>query len=200
MNLRQRSYRGQRERGVVLFVALIVLVIMALTGLAMIRQSGSNLSIAGNIGTRQNALSGADLGTEAALAWWAPQASAGALDTDIAASGYYADWGTLDPARFGGNPIQLPWANGVLVTSDDGTGNEIRYIVERLCKNQGPETATGQECSRTPLKDGIDKSGTCDHYAAGCEPPAKTTLYRVTTRAVGPRDTVAYTQVMLVLQ
>ena len=57
---RARARRAPRnaQGGIVLFVALIVLVIMALTGLAMIRQSSSGLSIAGNLGMRQNALVG----------------------------------------------------------------------------------------------------------------------------------------------
>ena len=42
-----RVSRG--ERGVVLFVALIVLIIMTLAGLALLRQMGAGVSIAGNI-------------------------------------------------------------------------------------------------------------------------------------------------------
>ena len=37
------------QRGVVLFVALIVLIIMTLAGLALLRQMGVGTSIAGNV-------------------------------------------------------------------------------------------------------------------------------------------------------
>jgi hypothetical protein len=196
-----RRIRGAAgERGVVLFVALIVLVVMALMGLAMIRQSGSGLSIAGNLGMRQNALSGVDLGTEAALAWWQPLLAApGALDSDLVAQGYFSDWGTTDPTRIKGDPSQYNWNNGFLVTADDGTGNEVRYIIERLCVlNNQPSTAAGQQCVETALGNGNDMSGTCDNYPQSCPPPAMTVNYRVSSRVLGPRNTVSYIQVMLV--
>ncbi len=194
-----RTRRG--ERGIVLFVALIVLVVMALTGLAMIRQSGSGLSIAGNLGMRQNALSGADLGTEAALAWWKPLIGTAALDNDNPGQGYFSDWGTTDPSRIKGDPTQYNWdaSPNVLVTANDGTGNEVRYYIERLCMVANESTSVvGQQCVQTPLTDGSDKSGTCDNYPKSCPPPPMTVHYRVSSRVKGPRNTVSYIQVMLV--
>jgi len=194
---------ASRQRGVVLFVALIVLVVMALMGVAMVRQSGSGLTIAGNIGMRQNALSGADLGTEAAVAWWRPLvATPGALDSDLVAQGYFSDWGTADPKRATGDPTQYDWAgSSVLVTPDDGTGNEVRYIVERLCKlaNQGTEVV-GQQCVESQLGGALNKSGTCDNYPQSCPPPPMAVHFRVSSRVTGPRKTVSYIQVMLVGQ
>ena len=137
---------------------------MALTGLAMIRQSSSGLSIAGNLGIRLGAVSGANLGTEAAMAWLKPMLNGApnALDADIAAQSYYSDWGTTDNSRLNGDPTLFSaadWNNSVLVTNDDGTGNEVRYIVERLCKfsNLG-QSAPTQKCVETTLSDGSDKS------------------------------------------
>ena len=57
------------QRGVVLFVALIVLIIMTLAGLALLRQMGVGTSIAGNVAFKENATSVADRGTEVARAW-----------------------------------------------------------------------------------------------------------------------------------
>ena len=188
----------------VLFVALIVLVVMALTGLAMIRQSGSGLSIAGNLGIRQGAVSGADLGTEAAMTWLKPMLSAGgnALDSDIAGQAYYSDWGSSDASRLNGDPTlysAADWGNSVLVTGNDGTGNEVRYIVERLCLLNGiAQSDPTQKCVETTLSDGNDKSGTCDNYPKSCPPPPSVVHYRVSTRVKGPRNTVSYIQVMLV--
>ena len=48
------------QQGVVLFVALIVLIIMTLAGLALLRQMGAGTSIAGNIAFKENATSVAD--------------------------------------------------------------------------------------------------------------------------------------------
>ena len=52
-----------------LFVALIVLIIMTLAGLALLRQMGVGTSIAGNIAFKENATSVADRGTEFANRW-----------------------------------------------------------------------------------------------------------------------------------
>jgi Tfp pilus assembly protein PilX len=195
------SARGTRQRGVVLFVALIVLVVMALTGIAMVRQSGTGLSIAGNISLRQNALSGADLGTEAAFAWWAPlRDTPGALDNNLPTQGYFSDWGTTDPARLAGDPTRYDWsnANSVLVTADDGTGNEVRYVIERLCLNaNATPVAANQQCVQTTLTSGKDMSGTCMHYPRSCDTPPSLVHYRVSSRSIGPRNTVSYIQVML---
>ena len=196
------SRRVSNQRGVVLFVALIVLVVMALTGVGMIRQSGTGLSIAGNVGMRQNALSGADLGTEAAMAWWMPLRGTNTLNVDNPAQGYFSDWGStaLAPNRLAGDPSTYPWdnANSVLVTSDDGTGNEVRYIIERLCETREmPSTDASQHCVQIPVKDGNDMSGTCAHYPKLCPPPPMAVQYRVSSRSVGPRNTVSYIQVML---
>lgn len=192
--------RGARQRGVVLFVALIVLVIMALTGLAMIRQSGVGLSIAGNVGFRQNALSAADLGTEAAVAWWEPLRDTPAMNNTNATAGYFADWGDLDPKRRAGDPTLYDWtdANSRLVIADDGTGNAVRYVIERLCLTPGVGTdAPGQQCVQTVVKDGHDQSGSCANYPNPCDKRKMIVQYRVSSRVIGPRNTVSYIQVML---
>ena len=83
--------------GVVLFVALIVLIIMTLAGLALLRQMGAGTSIAGNIAFKENATSVADRGTEFANAWLThPDAAITA--TDSVANGYLSSWGNgVDP-------------------------------------------------------------------------------------------------------
>ena len=192
------------QQGVVLFVALIVLVVMALAGVAMMRQSGSGLSVAGNVAMKQNATSAADFGTEAAIAWWLPQKGiAGALDSDLPAQGYYSSWGAAtDPIpRLTGDPTLYPWdtAPNVLATANDGTSNEVRYIVERLCLNPNmTSSAAGQLCVNTPDQDGTDKSVTCMNYPkdplCGGVPVI---YYRISSRVKGPKNTYSYTQAMV---
>lgn len=208
MNERRVCARGasrNTQGGIVLFVALIVLVIMALTGLAMMRQSNTGLSIAGNLGMRQNALSGADLGTEAAMNWWLPLSQAGSvtLNSDSLANGYFSDWGTTDPTRLAGDPSKYDWSaagHSVLATGDDGSGNQVRYIIERLCllANTAPGI-TGQECVQTQVTGGQTKSGDCADYPNDplCKPQL-TVYFRVSSQVTGPRNSVSYIQVMVV--
>jgi hypothetical protein len=77
----------RRERGVVLFVAMIVLIVMTLAGLALLRQMGVGTSIAGNVAFKENATSVADRGTEAARAWLIANSAISASDS--VANGYH---------------------------------------------------------------------------------------------------------------
>ena len=65
------------QRGIVMWVAIAVLIVMSLTGLAMMRQMGGSLSIAGNVAFKESATSSADAGTEIARDWFRLPANAG---------------------------------------------------------------------------------------------------------------------------
>src|ERR1700712_1198303 len=86
----RRVTPARRERGVVLFVALIVLIVMTLAGLALLRQMGAGTSIAGNVAFKESATSVADRGTEFARKWITDNYSSNA--TDAFAAGYYSSW------------------------------------------------------------------------------------------------------------
>ena len=201
MNVK-RLHRA-RQDGVVLFVALIVLVVMALAGVAMVRQSGTGLSIAGNLAMKQNATAAGDLGTETARGWWLLPATqaAGVLDNDIPAEGYFSDWGAAGNPRRSGDPTQYPWGSAKLVTADDGAGNSVSYIVERLCMNPNQAfDVAAQLCVNSPDLSGGNYSGTtCADYPNAkvlCEKPVRI-HYRISTKVSGPKSTVSYIQVMV---
>ena len=179
------------QRGVVMWVALVVLIVMTLAGLAMLRQMGSGVSIAGNLAFKENATSVADSGTEVFRAWLIGQSTA-TLEADVPASGYYASWGaSVDPTTF-------DWSAGrsVLVVLDAGTGNSVRYVAQRLCQIAGPVTDPTQRCS--DVKDPL--GGSHGGLSYGSEGPPAVRVrpyYRVTVQVLGPRNTVSYTQVVM---
>lgn len=175
-----------RQSGIVMWVALIVLIVMTLAGLAMLRQMGGGVSVAGNIAFKENATSVADSGTEAARQWLATNPP---LEADIPASGYYASWGaSVDPATF-------PWGTGVPVALDAGTGNAVLYLIHRLCEIVGPIDAPAQRCSDIQDDAGGSKEGLS--YGVAAPPPQYTPFYRVTVQVRGPRNTLSFTQVVL---
>jgi type IV pilus assembly protein PilX len=193
------SRRGQR--GVVLFVAMIVLVVMALAGVAMVRQSGSGLSIAGNLAFKQSATSAGDYGTEAALNWWLPLRGTAVLDLDNAAEGYYSNWGAAGQPRLTGDPSTYDWATlAKKVVVDDGTraNNQVSYIIERLCQTAGlnPEDPA-QICVKTPPNGGGNQSTTTQHYPKSDGDDRLVVHYRISTQIVGPKQTLSYIQVMV---
>ena len=90
LSLRSRRALFQhrsKQSGVVMFVALAVLILMTLAGLAMLRQMGSSVSIAGNLAFKQNATAAGDLGTETARAVRSPQAAERLGEQGFEASG-----------------------------------------------------------------------------------------------------------------
>ncbi len=175
------------QRGVVLFIALIVLVAMTLAGIAMFRQIGAGVIIAGNITFKENATSVADLGIEAARAYLVASGSS-TLQSDQA-PGYVSTW------ALSFNPITYTWSDttSTRVTSDDGTGNEVRYLIHRLCSSTGSVNSPTQTCVTVgSAASGGSKGG----GAYGVLPLTNTTApyFRITVRSAGPRNTVSYVQ------
>lgn len=189
---------AHRQRGIVMWVALVVLIVMSLAGIAMLRQMGSGISVAGNVAFKQNATSTADVGIEAARQWYLTTG----LDLNInqPLQGYYATWSgtwgsTVDPTQF-------DWraSNSVTVTAgagaaDIGGGNTSQYIIQRLCRDTGSVQAPTQVCSDLEDDTTRDK-GSFDDSKAPLSPSLKP-YYRVTSRVLGPRNTVSFTQVIL---
>lgn len=186
---------GRRQQGVVLFVAMIVLIVMTLAGLALLRQMGVGTSIAGNIAFKENATFIADRGAEVAIAYLQLPATDTTVDTP--AAGYSATW--VD----GMDPFTLPWNARSLALPDDPvirdiaqTGNTANVFIQRLCQNVGSAIAPLQRCSDIPVANPFRSHGNAGSLAPL---PSMTPFpfYRVTTRVLGPRNTVSYTQVLM---
>ena len=190
--LRSPRLRAMRQqRGVVLFVALIVLIVMTLAGLALLRQMGAGTSIAGNIAFKENATSVADRGTEVANQWIVDNSAITA--TDAVALGYLSSW------TAGSDPAALDWDNQSRTLLQDfvQTGNRIRYIIQRLCETANMSAINpAQRCS-----DFVVDATTGSRGGAGY-PGVLSTIttqpfFRITTRVDGPRNTVSYTQAVV---
>lgn len=177
---------ARRQRGVVLYVAIIVLVAMTLAGLAMMRQMGAGASIAGNVAFKENATSIADRGIEAGRKWIFDNATQ--LSNDNKPQGYYSSWAaTVDPSQF-------DWENQSLVLPVTDAGHDVRVVVERLCATPDMSAiAPTQVCSDKQVDTGGDKSGDL----LKLPPTSPKPYYRVTTRVDGPRNTRSYVQVLM---
>ncbi|MGJ7613118.1 MULTISPECIES: pilus assembly PilX family protein [unclassified Variovorax] len=184
----QRRPRAKAQRGIVLIIALVVLVVMTVTGLLMFRTTGTGVEVAGNVGFKQNATSMADLGTEAGFKWvYDQRTNPTVLNTDIPAAAYFATWHeTFDPMTF-------DWSTAKEVTADDGTGNRVRYVIHRLCGTPGPPTDVTQKCVIPQSTSGLGPGG----GVGGGLPPPKSPYYRITARVDGVRGAVSYTQIIM---
>lgn len=194
-----------KQRGMVLFFALIALVAMSLAALTLVRSVDTTTIIAGNLAFKQSATTSGDAGIEAAVAWLTVVDAANAASnvltdathpfniTNLATRpGYHSSVGTLDLFAAG------TWneVNNVLVGTD-GSGNTIRYIIERMCRNanQAIQTAnclfsgaiedTGGQQTKKP-------QDICN--TSGCYSPGQPPQIRITTQTTGPRSTISYVQ------
>ena len=179
-----------RQRGVVMFVALAVLILMTLAGLAMLRQMGGAVSIAGNLAFKQNATAVGDVGTETARAVvMAP----GFLRANTQpAAGYYSSWNRddVDPASY----FTAPAMTAPAPTFDAGNGNIVSYVIHRLCDTPNLDANDpAQRCSRS------GDSSTTNKGVGGEASKDSSFLpyFRITTRIAGPRNTVSYIQVVM---
>lgn len=185
--LRRPPCRPPRaQRGVVLFIALVVLVAMMLAGIALTRSVSTGVMIAGNLAFQAGATSAADAGIEAARAWLTAQ-SAETLRVDQA-RGYVANWQTaFDPATF-------DWSAQSTTVGTDAAGNTVQYVIHRLCRNSNESAnAPGQQCvSLTTTGASGSKAGAS--YGSVALTGALQVYYRVTARVSGPRNAVSYVQ------
>ena len=184
-----------RQRGAVLFIALIVLVAMSLAGIALIRGVDTANLIAGNLAFKQNATHGGDWGVEEARTWLQTQ-SATALYTDDVDKHYFAsmqsglDFTATDPSR-----PDFDWTANSFDAGADPAGNQVRYIIHRMCELAGNPGSVN--CVRTSTGGTADSTKGGATYGGAALPSTSQIYYRITTRVTGPRNTVSYVQVMV---
>lgn len=205
LRVKSISVSAFRQRGIALFVALIALLVMSLTAVALIRSVDTNTMIAGNMSFRQTALVASDRGAEAALEWMDAKLGVNAtmLNNHIPAEGYFATYvaectGEQDPEGDEVDAIRLVDNCGVLSIADDGLGNEIRYIIQRMCFD--PDTVLPYDADESTCLLGEAEIGTGSKKVrggsrAGMLLDAKQSpVFRVTVKVTGPRNTISYAQ------
>jgi type IV pilus assembly protein PilX len=190
--------RRSRERGVVLIFCLIVLVILLSGGVAVIRSTNSSLFSAGNLAFKRDLLNQGEQAVAHVLALFQGTgglASSSSTQSDNISLNYRA-------SQLATNSQGIPTAMlgddeafgavGVItndLTSENSnvtSGVGIRYLIDRMCSAAGvPSSNNCVQAQSAPT------GGT-----AGTGGPAVTTasVYRVTIRVTGPRDTQVFMQ------
>ncbi len=211
-----RSRAGQR--GVALLITLIVLVAITLAAIAMIRSVDTGNVIAGNLSFRQAATNSGDLGIEAAIAWLAKNRSAGTY--------LYIDHNSpTDPMGYSSNHSATPvpgqswddYWNNVLVPNNqvvrvkfnasgapdpagtnlrDNADNAVYYTIARLCNTNGDPTIPGTGCNISPVNATLNNASNQGAGTIYLEYYPQI-YYRITSRVVGPRNTVSYVQAIV---
>jgi type IV pilus assembly protein PilX len=175
--LRRTAPARRNQRGVSLLFALLTLVALMVSSLALVRSIDTGSLMVGNIGFKQDATMAADQATREAIAWMTTNKFS--LNTDAAASGYLAsnqefaaDGVTVLPPvdatghqlastaqrqliDWDGNNCRGAMADSfsrcaiVPVDGADVGGNKVRYVIFRLCSKAGDYlTDTTIQCAK----------------------------------------------------
>jgi Tfp pilus assembly protein PilX len=187
---------------VTLIIALIVLAAMTLAGIAMMRSVDTATLMAGNIASKKSTVSGADQGLQTGYWWLSSNATGAILQTDNTGAGYLSSVPALEP-DWSNN---ANWANAFALNNGnaDTYGNKIYYIIHRMCPvpNCAPgATCNGltNTCGTTPDARAVSGDG-LDHTKARFETLPPQIHYRITARALDPRNSVTVVQTMVRIQ
>jgi Tfp pilus assembly protein PilX len=195
------SFRSHRQRGVTLFISLIVLVAMTLAAIAMMRSVDTATVVAGNIGFRQSSVSAADQGLQAAYGWLGANIALATISNDATAQGYFSSVPAGETPDWYLNSAS--WLNALAINggTPDAAGNTVSYVIHRLCPvpNCSPNATCGgvtNVCGQTLSSTAISGEGV-DLSAPNFFTTPPQTHYRITVRSIGPRNSVAYIQTLM---
>lgn len=202
-----RAARGmvaaRAQRGVVLFVSLIMLVALTMAGLAVMRGVSAGVQITRNLVFKQGATASADRGIEAARKWLIDNKAGTTLNNDNTANGYFSSYpanATTKVDTFDATTYDWTGSNKSMALSTDAAGNTIRYVIHRLCQSANTAVdSSGQYCvAKSGSASGGGGQSKGDLSAGGQNLDGKLTpYYRVTARAEGPMSTMSYVQAVI---
>jgi len=207
----QRRGAGQhpsadRQSGIVLMLAIIVLVAMSLAAVGLMRSLLSSNKVAGNLAFQQSALQSANVGIETAIAWLEQNNFGTRLFQNITiAAGEPVGYVAMQQNPAAGQNWEQYWTtvlvptNRVTTLATDAAGNRVSFIIHRLCNATGdPNSGVGGigcEANPFPVTTGTSVS------TGGGKPSGvpDSIYYRITARVLGPRNTVGFAQAIVAL-
>lgn len=204
---RARSVLRAGQQGVVMMVALVVLVVMTLAGIALMRSMDTTNLIAGNMAFKQSATLSGDSGVEAAIAWLEANNAGNFLDNNNPIVGYSAS----SPNNAGLNLGEAFWtglaASGVCNLPMVGgacspapvaneSGNQISFMIQRLCANAGNRNSASCATVAGSVVSTGNNEGAGEEQLTGT---GTAVFYRITVRVVGPRNAISYVQAIISL-
>lgn len=210
-----------QQTGLVLFFALLALAVMSLAAVALIRGVDTNALLSGNLVFRQSASPASNVALEGVTESISKTISLTDSVKHQPSLGYFANcshFDTVPDDRLcdGSNLTSMTWNNDnsrLVPSQTDGNdeirdgkdrqGNEIRYVVERMCSFTEAEIAAGtakSDSSRCMMASAPSSGETCSHNQANielfkrCIASADSPLYRITLRIAGPKQTQTFIQ------
>lgn len=203
--------RASRQHGLVLVLALIVLAAMSLAAVGLMRGVFGSNRVAGNLAFQQAALQAADVGVETAVAWLEQKSTELAKASPATPANKL--WGTIStgsgeaynyvPTRRDPTANQtweafwqvLAGVNQVNNLPPDAAGNQVSFVIHRLCASAGDPTAS--RCEAAPaLPPSIQNSSKSSSLKLK---QASQVYYRITVRVQSARNATSFTQAVVAI-
>ena len=181
------------QRGVVLLFVLVVLLILMIGAVALMRSMNTSSFTAGNLTFRRDLMNQGETAISAVLTLFKPGGvlAGNATDSDLTSQNYSA---SALPTNSQGIP-------NILLKSDSNFANAwsapdivgatpdvtIRYVIDRLCATAG--NASSISCVQSSA---APTGGTATSLAP--PPPPTATVYRMSIRVSGARNTMVFLQ------
>lgn len=195
-----RSFASpRRQSGVVLFIALIVMVALSIAGIALVRSVDTGLSVTANLGFRQASIPPSTWAVENAISSMFEKKEIDLEQVKLDRNYYPYRFEIKNPGKPEDNygiPYDLQGLTPAnypvtFAKETDAAGNEIRYVIERMCLDEGPAVAAN--CDMSPPK----KSEATTAMELIKPDVIRVPFYRVTVRVDGPNNTTTFAQATL---
>ncbi|MEK9802837.1 MAG: hypothetical protein VW475_05455 [Curvibacter sp.] len=207
LNRHKLDRQRHGQRGVVMMVALVILVVMTLAGIALMRSMDTTNLIAGNMAFKQAATHSADSGVETAIAWLEANNAGSFLDNSNPVVGYSASTPNnaalpLGEAFWSGmaasGVCNLPMVGGVCSANPvpNASGNSMSFMIQRLCAATGNRNGAGCSIVAGAIIASGNNEGAGEEQLTG---QSTAVYYRITVRVVGPRNAISYVQAIVSL-
>jgi Tfp pilus assembly protein PilX len=222
---RRRSSRrpAQAQRGASLLFAMMTVVALSLAAVALIRSVDTGTTILGNVSFKQDTLMATEQGTTRALDWLRNERdrSPDALDLDRLTRngpGYSARMiDQLDPtsSTTASNRVVIDWNDDSCRTQRGPTpvrcvapsaplrlanGNVARYLIVRLCSDQGSSASGTLRCPRPvgmARGQSEERNEINSQNADRIGSETISEYYRIIVRAQGARNAVSTTETLV---
>jgi Tfp pilus assembly protein PilX len=212
-----------RQRGVTLLITLIVLVAMMLAAIGMMRSIDTTTLIAGNVAFRQTTLQAGEGGIGKATSLLLQEANLDKtlLYTDNSFAGYMShpvydcevDGTCVSTAAKGwwDNNVTFPvdnWSGATSFDVMDGSGSKLAtvyYLIQRMCTVAFNGLSPNDTPAAAPAKCQTFAESTTGGGSGGSMTSGGThfinysVFYRITAKSVGPRNTVTYSQSLVLV-
>ncbi|AZN36779.1 hypothetical protein [Iodobacter ciconiae] len=188
-----------KQKGLVLLISLIVLVVMTLAAISLVRSMIGSNQIANNLALRQGTTAAADVAFEKARFWLVSRSLDAPTELNRASNANgYSPTNTENPINGNAwaNGINWVWANpnegnAPLAQANknealNANGYRAAYFIQRSCATAGQKTPNRSACDLQKMSPN-EPEGNSEYQM----------IYKITVRIEGPKDTISFYQATL---